>query len=325
LDGAEEEPLRISHTKAPGVASFAAMLPGRKPTGVSGTGTLVTLRFTALEPTDEPPLRVKTALLADEQRRVSAPRVSVAPLRIARLGPNDWRARIVARVDGLEPVSRPFGIIEDETLRQALGTRRIEADPALDVRFLTDEGEAPAAYRGPDDGPVSFRFAVSSDRPNADVLLTVPDLRLLPRRHALRLTDETGGAVVHLRTRNTYRFNTGANPGQRTFRLDVLDARAAVLRVSDLVARPLRGGGVVLQIRLSADAATSIDVTNLAGIRVRRLEKGTLRPAGPQSATWDGKSDAGTVAPAGTYIVRVRAASEDGRTATATTALTLQR
>ena len=48
----------------------------------------------------------------------------------------------------------------------------------------------------------------------------------------------------------------------------------------------------------------------MTGRRVRTLVRGGRFPAGGSEVSWDRRADGGSVAPAGIYLVRVRAGSE---------------
>ena len=75
--------------------------------------------------------------------------------------------------------------------------------------------------------------------------------------------------------------------------------------------------GTELTFSLPAAAATTLDVFDAAGHRVRSLMR-AVQPAGRQSVRWDGRDDRGDAVHGGLYFVRLVAA---GRTATARLAL----
>jgi hypothetical protein len=78
-------------------------------------------------------------------------------------------------------------------------------------------------------------------------------------------------------------------------------ARALSLVVSP---NPFRGAS---EIRFAAPSAGSarLDVFDASGRQVRELWDGGVLP-GPQAMAWDGRDDAGQVAPSGVYYVRIR-------------------
>jgi FG-GAP-like repeat/FlgD Ig-like domain/FG-GAP repeat len=99
-------------------------------------------------------------------------------------------------------------------------------------------------------------------------------------------------------------LNTG---GVRYIGVD--PAPGVLPQVFDVLAprpNPARGA-VQLAILLPAACAVDIDLLDIAGRRVRSLKAGEALPAGRQVVTWDGRTQTGTLAPSGVYLVRVRA------------------
>jgi Tol biopolymer transport system component len=78
--------------------------------------------------------------------------------------------------------------------------------------------------------------------------------------------------------------------------------------------------GAQITLSLASAAEVNVSIRNLAGREVAVLAPGTLA-AGLHSLLWDGKSKAGTKAPAGVYLVEVAADGADGTRAKAVTAL----
>ena len=68
--------------------------------------------------------------------------------------------------------------------------------------------------------------------------------------------------------------------------------------------------GAELAVRLTRDAAVSLDVYDVAGRRVRRVEEGRMLSAGSHRLLWDGDDDSNRPVAPGTYFLRTRA---DGR------------
>lgn len=69
--------------------------------------------------------------------------------------------------------------------------------------------------------------------------------------------------------------------------------------------------GAQFTVTLSAAAAVTVSVRNLAGVEVARLEPGWLE-AGSQLLSWNGQSRTGTTVPAGAYLVQVQARDPRG-------------
>lgn len=72
-------------------------------------------------------------------------------------------------------------------------------------------------------------------------------------------------------------------------------------------------------------SAVDVDILNIAGRVIRRLSSDAVLPAGVNRVVWDGVSNAGTRVPSGTYFVKLTVCSEDGRQASRTCALSVNR
>jgi len=75
------------------------------------------------------------------------------------------------------------------------------------------------------------------------------------------------------------------------------------------------GGGVALTYALSADAAVEATVLNMAGRPIAQLQSSGVQAAGVQALQWNGRNAAGSVVPAGLYLVRITARTTDGESA----------
>jgi hypothetical protein len=85
------------------------------------------------------------------------------------------------------------------------------------------------------------------------------------------------------------------------------------------------GSGLVqITVNLTSAASVQVSVLNLAGREVAVLPEREL-PQGVSSLLWDGRSATGTKAPAGRYLVRVTARTQDGSQAQALAGLSLGR
>lgn len=78
--------------------------------------------------------------------------------------------------------------------------------------------------------------------------------------------------------------------------------------------------GVQIAVRLSAAAEVGVTVVNVAGRTVAMLEPREL-PEGSSTLLWNGRSAAGSVVPAGQYLVRLQARTEEGARAEALAAV----
>ena len=97
-----------------------------------------------------------------------------------------------------------------------------------------------------------------------------------------------------------------------------------ILGVSGVAAIPTTTG-VELAFTLSAEAAVTVTVSNLAGRRVATVTRAAPLPEGLQRLAWDGRGDTGTAVPGGRYLVSIEARTEEGQVARALAPVVLGR
>jgi hypothetical protein len=158
--------------------------------------------------------------------------------------------------------------------------------------------------------------------PGSKVQLTWPDLSQLPTSCRPVLRDEVTGRQVYLRTSSGYTFSLLAGEAQRKFTLELSPNAGDLLAISSLQAQA-HGKSATITYALSAPANVTVDILNLAGRLVRSLPAGDQQ-SGLTTALWDGVSATGTLAPAGTYLVRLRALAADGQAVSAVQTLRLR-
>ena len=157
-----------------------------------------------------------------------------------------------------------------------------------------------------------------------EVELWCPDLAEVPRDYSVLVEDVDTGRQVDLRRNGRYRYAFRDGERARSFVLR-LTRNAGVLTLSSLVGQATRGGGAQITFTLSAPAMSTVRVLNIAGRNVRTIEQGRSRPAGVSQVIWDGRGEAGTRAPNGTYLVLVEAAATDGSKVRAMRSLMIRR
>lgn len=89
------------------------------------------------------------------------------------------------------------------------------------------------------------------------------------------------------------------------------------------VASAPTASGAQITLNLASAADVTVNVRNLAGREIALLQPGRLE-AGVQSLVWNGKSNAGTKVPAGTYLLEAVANCADGTSAKAMASLALR-
>ncbi|MDW8321128.1 MAG: FlgD immunoglobulin-like domain containing protein [Armatimonadota bacterium] len=200
-------------------------------------------------------------------------------------------------------------------------------DPAFDSEAPPEFGQMLGIdVANPDWGAAAGRYAVDVRRsgarstwnlqvrtpaPEMDVTLTWSDLRSAPKGIGLVLVDEATGRRYNLRTVSSVTLRTDQT-GARSLQLVAEPQSGGVLRIAGLRAQRTRGGVYSIQYTLSADAQVQAEVLSASGKPVRILQNGAPSRAGVQSVSWDGRDTGGVAVPAGAYILRVRAQTEDG-------------
>ncbi len=212
---------------------------------------------------------------------------------------------------------------------------RVGQAPSASERFDPAwDSEAPPAFEGMmmfavlngDWGAYAGRYAVDVRRENArcawqllvqtpapesDATLTWNDLRSVPQGTRLVLVDEASGRRYNLRTVSSVTVRTDSS-GARRMQLIAEPQSATPLRILQLRAQRSRGGAYSVQFTLSTDAQLQAEVLSASGTPVRLLQNGSPSRAGVQSLSWDGRDSSGVSVPAGAYLLRVRAQTEDG-------------
>lgn len=178
-----------------------------------------------------------------------------------------------------------------------------------------DWGQASGQYiqdiRSKRAGSVRWEMEVRTEAPFKDVTVSCPDLRGLPRDLSLYLEREDTGEKVALRFVKSVKLNTGAE-GKAPLALIATQEASGGLFISTPQVEVSRGP-TAFTFNLSTDAVVNIRILNLAGVDVRRLASGLALTAGSQSISWDGRSEGGSLASPGFYILQLEAEAADGQ------------
>jgi hypothetical protein len=212
---------------------------------------------------------------------------------------------------------------------RAAGAYEISDPPALpgsvDLRFVNDAGQALAQQLKPAGaGEQTFNLVVSTDLPNTEITVSLPDLSQVPSNLTVTLVDRDANASVSARTTPKYSFLSGAQGAVRHFTLKITPTGSNSLVVSAASARQT-GPGVVVTYSLSASGQVTVEVLNVAGRVVRRLAADSVSAAGVNNTVWNLRSDSGAAVPSGLYLVRVTAVSDSGERAETVTQVNVSR
>lgn len=157
----------------------------------------------------------------------------------------------------------------------------------------------------------TWQLQVRSPAPEMDVTLTWKDLRTVPKGTRLVLVDEASGRRYNLRTVSSVTLRTDSS-GMRYLQVIAEPQRGVDVRITQLRAQRTRGGAYSVQFTLSADAQIQTEVLSASGKPIRVLQNGIPSRAGVQSVSWDGRDSSGASVPAGAYLLRIRAHTDDG-------------
>ena len=115
-----------------------------------------------------------------------------------------------------------------------------------------------------------------------------------------------------MRTAAGYEFTGTGAPAEREIQLR--RGSSGALAVMGLAGVPTRQGVEVTYV-LSADAAVTATVLNVAGRPIRDLVQDKPQSAGRATLLWDLRASDGLPVPNGAYLVELAARSEDGQLA----------
>ncbi len=242
-----------------------------------------------------------TANAGDVSTRIPATTRKAGPL-LDRAPALSWTGQAGYTEDGVEPNSGAGGTTFTFRVKYA----DPDSDPAKNVKLhLFNPGGAEAA---------GSPFAMTQAAGTPDWKTGVIFSKQLP-----------------LNTAGTYSYQFEASdgflilttPSVPTTGPVVTSAGPTSLTVGSVTAQQV-GAGVAVTYSLSAPGTVRAVVLNLAGRTIAEIPAG-VQEAGVQTLHWNGRNAAGSLVPAGVYLVRVEARSEEGATAQAATAVALRR
>jgi len=148
------------------------------------------------------------------------------------------------------------------------------------------------------------------------VKLTWPELNAqVPGQVKLLLEDIDGGQQVYMRTATDYTFTSPEGGGVRHLCIVAYDDTTSSLVLTSVSAQAMpAAGGVAITYSVSKPAAVIIDICNISGVVIRRLEQRSSTASQVETVVWDGRSTKGTKVPSGRYLARITARASDGQT-----------
>jgi hypothetical protein len=173
-------------------------------------------------------------------------------------------------------------------------------------------------------GRTSYEWdlVVTTDIPDTDVAVVLPDLSKLPKDLQVTLTDLDTGKAVYMRTTSQYVFRSGPAGATRHLRLTVAPRSAGGLVVSGASATAV-GSRVTVSYVASVPCTVTARVLNIAGRVVRVIASNVPASAGVNTLAWDGRGTTGSPVPAGTYLIELDAVADNGQRVRCVTHVTL--
>ncbi|MFW6437616.1 MAG: FlgD immunoglobulin-like domain containing protein, partial [Armatimonadota bacterium] len=228
----------------------------------------------------------------------------------------EWSLPIVADAGALSGSAR-IGGASDAT--EGIDRHDIQAPPGFGPRVevtLHPEGAKAAGYHA-DVRPASaatqtYSVKVKSTLPDTPVRLRWPDMSALPQEMAPVLIDEAAGREVHMRTTATYELAADEDGVDRVLAIKARKRSSQPLIASGMSAMQSTSETAQVVFALSNPADVEVEVLNIAGRAIRTLAIGGSEP-GQTTLSWNLRDNRGTVVPAGTYLVRLRARDDSGR------------
>lgn len=199
--------------------------------------------------------------------------------------------------------------------------------PAVTARFVQPAAGEGAVYLSDvrsETLPQRWEFVVSSSVPGADITLSWPDISGLPADVRPVLVDETTGKRRYMRTTSSLSIASGGSYTERALAVELEQAGTDTLVVGSLSASQT-AQGVAIVYSLSSSATVDIEVLNIAGRRIATVSSGEPVAAGTAQALWSMRNCAGSLVPAGTYLVNVTARTETGQQISALRTMQIQR
>ena len=155
-------------------------------------------------------------------------------------------------------------------------------------------------------------FTVTSALAQTPVTVECRNVAKVPGDYNVLLRDVDAGRLQSLRQEPRYVYTSTDGGGVRHFELEIVRRTTAQMTVTGMMTQAVRGAGAQLVFTLSAPAATSVAVMNIAGIPIRTVEANRLRPAGANMVVWDGRNAGGAPVPGGMYLMRLDASDDSG-------------
>jgi len=156
-----------------------------------------------------------------------------------------------------------------------------------------------------------------------DIILSWPDLTLLPKDVSLILVDLATGERRYMRTTVQYRIPGTRATSENRFQIIAERGLTNMLQIIGLHVNTSREEGHTIAFSLTRAARISIKIRTPSGRLVRAIEEAHARTAGENIVYWNGRDQQNRQLPRGRYFIEVHAIDEDHRQIRAITIMSL--
>lgn len=175
-------------------------------------------------------------------------------------------------------------------------------------------------------GQQVLAFEAVTNVANADIAITFPNLATLGRRYEATLVDLATKTTRALGSTATYTYNSGETAAARRFAVVLTPVTAnSRLVITEVRSTGRAAGTLAFTYTLSGPASVRAQIVSTAGTAVRNLAQGRAAVTGANTLVWDGRDNRGIAVPAGTYLLKLTASDNQGRSATAVLPVTVVR
>ncbi len=246
--------------------------------------------------------------------------------RSAAMSEGNWLVQLVARAGDSVDSSNYIGV-GSESLQVE---KPAPLENFVHLQLTSPESNAPLAVdvRRSAGAKQVYTFEVVTDMPNTPVTLSWPNVAKISRNVEMVLVDLDANVRRVLTSLPSYTYNSGANGGTRRFQIIVQPRVRTAAVISNVRVAQTRSAGsnrVQITYTLNTEASVAVQITDASGKPIRALQAGHAVGRGVNSITWDGRNGAGVAVPAGAYMVKVTATTEDGQTASVVQPIVLTR
>ncbi len=255
----------------------------------------------------------------------AAQKVGLTQIGTADARHGGWQIQLTAQAGSQRDLCNYCGVAREQTAQVLSIANPPAVNGSVDLYFPTQAGLMATDIRPTSQDELQWDFEVRCDLVDTQVTVACPDLSMVPNNYRLTLTDLDADKAVYMRTTRGHSYNSGPQGGVRHFRLTAEPKSESSLLITGVTAQQVSGQRVAITYALSVSAQVDIQIRNIAGRVIQRVQAGTPNPAGLNTTLWNLTNAGGSRVPAGTYLCVITARTEDGQAASSLRPLTVTR